>query len=154
RRRIYSSTKSPLKNEAGEIVGVIGVSRDITERKRHEEALRLSSGERERQRKFLESLIRASPVAIAVAEGMELKFTMLNPAYRAIDSGDVKPEVGRTYEECFPEAAALGAADTLREVIQTGVPWKVRDYKLQIGDRPDTWWEGECLALTDDLGQR
>ena len=153
-RRIYAAMKSPIRNEAGEIVGVIGVSRDITERKRHEEALRRSTGERERQRKFLESLIRASPVAIAVAEGKDLRFTILNPAFRAIDSGNVTPEVGRTYEECFPQASALGAADALREVIRTGVPWKVRAYKLPIGDRAETWWEGECLALTDDLGDR
>ena len=41
-RRIFLSTKSPLRDEAGAIVGVIGVSRDITERNRAEEAVRES----------------------------------------------------------------------------------------------------------------
>lgn len=42
RERIYYSVKSPLRNEAGEIVGIVGVSTDITERKRIEEQLRES----------------------------------------------------------------------------------------------------------------
>jgi PAS domain S-box-containing protein len=39
RERIFQSTKSPLRDDSGEIMGVIGVSRDITEQKRSEQAL-------------------------------------------------------------------------------------------------------------------
>ena len=37
---VFLNTKVPFKNDKGEVVGLIGVSRDITERKRAEEALR------------------------------------------------------------------------------------------------------------------
>jgi hypothetical protein len=37
-KRVFLSTKSPLKDEMGRIIGVIGVSRDITDRKRAEAA--------------------------------------------------------------------------------------------------------------------
>lgn len=40
RKRTFLSTKSPLRDAAGEIIGVIGVSRDITERTAAQEALR------------------------------------------------------------------------------------------------------------------
>jgi len=39
-RRVYLSTKSPYRDESGEVIGLIGVSLDITDRKRAEEALR------------------------------------------------------------------------------------------------------------------
>jgi PAS domain S-box-containing protein len=39
----FLSTKSPLHGPAGEVVGIVGISRDITDRKQHEEALRIST---------------------------------------------------------------------------------------------------------------
>ena len=41
-RRAVLSTKIPLKDSQGNVVGLVGISRDITERKLAEEALRLS----------------------------------------------------------------------------------------------------------------
>jgi PAS domain S-box-containing protein len=38
--RIYLSTKSPFFDEAGRVAGIVGISTDITERKRMEESLR------------------------------------------------------------------------------------------------------------------
>ncbi|MGQ0766090.1 MAG: hybrid sensor histidine kinase/response regulator [Gemmatimonadota bacterium] len=100
-----------------------------------------------RERDFLQHLVEASPVAIAVVTGKDLRFTMLNSTYRAIAGTSVSPEIGRTYPDVFPEAAELGAAAELRKVIETGVPWKVRDFRTPIGNRDETWWEGEVLPL-------
>lgn len=41
------TTKVPLRNERGEIIGLVGISRDITERKKAEEALARSNAELE-----------------------------------------------------------------------------------------------------------
>ncbi len=56
------TTKVPLRDEAGEIVGLVGVSRDLTERVQAEEALRASEAQ-------LESIFKASPTGIALAAG-------------------------------------------------------------------------------------
>src|SRR5690606_24917575 len=39
--RIYSATKSPYRNAAGDVIGVIGISRDITDRILAEKELQL-----------------------------------------------------------------------------------------------------------------
>jgi len=46
-KRIYLSTKTPYRDAAGQVVGIIGVARDITERKQLEEELRRSRDELE-----------------------------------------------------------------------------------------------------------
>jgi PAS domain S-box-containing protein len=46
--RVFQSTKSPYRDGAGNVIGLVGISRDITERKRSEEAVRQSE-ERLRQ---------------------------------------------------------------------------------------------------------
>ncbi|RZA21868.1 MAG: PAS domain S-box protein [Lysobacteraceae bacterium] len=43
---VWLSTKAPWRDEAGEVVGLVGASLDITDRKRMEEALRLSEQRR------------------------------------------------------------------------------------------------------------
>jgi PAS domain S-box-containing protein len=46
-RRIYLSTKTPLYDQNGKIIGLIGIARDITERKQMEEALQRAKDELE-----------------------------------------------------------------------------------------------------------
>jgi signal transduction histidine kinase len=46
--RVFLSSKAPLRDPAGAVVGIVGVTRDITERKAAEEALRHAMEEAER----------------------------------------------------------------------------------------------------------
>jgi two-component system cell cycle sensor histidine kinase/response regulator CckA len=51
--RIYLATKAPFRDESGNVIGVIGVSRDITDKKRTEQSLCLSE---ERYRTLIEAI--------------------------------------------------------------------------------------------------
>lgn len=59
--RTFQATKAPFRDEHGNVVGIIGVSRDITDRKRAEQELR---AERDR----FEKIIEAVPVVICTFE--------------------------------------------------------------------------------------
>jgi two-component system cell cycle sensor histidine kinase/response regulator CckA len=59
--RTYLSTKGPYRDANGRITGLVGISRDITERKRMEESLQV-------QKAFLEELIECAPEAIAIVD--------------------------------------------------------------------------------------
>ncbi|MCF8503115.1 MAG: PAS domain S-box protein, partial [Rhodospirillum sp.] len=54
-RALHETIKTPLKDEEGRIIGVLGLARDITDRKRIEEALRKTNEELRRSNADLES---------------------------------------------------------------------------------------------------
>ncbi len=69
-QRWYSVTKAPYYDDAGEIIGTVGISRDITDRKQAEEALR---EERDRAQNYLD----IAGTMLAVLDADE-KVSMIN----------------------------------------------------------------------------
>ena len=64
--RTYLTTKSPLRDEQGRIVGLVGVATDITDRKRAEHALQELLGEEQRLREDAERANRAKDEFLAI----------------------------------------------------------------------------------------
>ena len=102
------TTKVPLKDDTGRIVGLMGIARDITKRKQAEEALRQSRDELEKrvaertgeilqERLLLRTLIDNLPDCIYAKDAAGRK-TMANPA-------DLKNL------RCQTEAEAIGKSD-------------------------------------------
>ena len=60
-----STTKAPLRNERGEVVGVIGVSRDITRRK-------LADALRDGQAEILQMIVGGAPALLVLEELVHL----------------------------------------------------------------------------------
>jgi PAS domain S-box-containing protein len=65
-RRVYLTTKSPLRDDDGRIVGLVGVATDITERKRAERALEELLGEEQQLREEAERANRAKDEFLAI----------------------------------------------------------------------------------------
>jgi PAS domain S-box-containing protein len=73
--RTFVSVKTPLRDASGAIVGLVGVSRDVTEEHRAAEALRESearskeaAARAEAERRLLDAVLEAAPAGIIVAD--------------------------------------------------------------------------------------
>jgi diguanylate cyclase (GGDEF)-like protein/PAS domain S-box-containing protein len=123
-----ATTKVPLRNARGEIVGVIGVSRDVTAR-------RLANALRDGQAQILEMIARGAPIATVFDRLVRLIESQL---VGVICAAMLLDEDGRRLRHCAaptlsdaycqaidgveigPEGASFGAAAYRRELVVVG----------------------------------
>jgi PAS domain S-box-containing protein len=109
------TTKLPLKDKHGRIVGNFGISRDITQLKKFEDDLAA-------ERNLLRSLIDNLPDYIYVKD-LQGHFILDNIAHRRFVG--VKREedvIGRTVADYFPAELAKRLAEDDRTILESGVP--------------------------------
>jgi PAS domain S-box-containing protein len=97
-----SSTKVPLRDRSGRIFGTFGISRDITEHRRMEQALADRSAELSKERLLLRTLIDNLPDAIYAKDASGRK-TMANPAdLRNLHCKIESDAIGKSDFDLFP----------------------------------------------------
>ncbi len=105
--RIYETIKMPFRDDAGQIMGVLGIARDITEKKKIEEVLRASE---QRYRSLFNSMhngfILHEMIYDEESKPVDFRYLEINPAIE--DLLGVKPEelLGKTVRERQPETAS------------------------------------------------
>lgn len=112
-RRILG-IKFPVRMESGELLGVGGVSFDITDRQRTEKAL-------EESERLFRSFVDNSPLWFALKD-LEGRFRMINRRYgRALD---ISPEqaIGKTDFDLRSKGAAENAREWDRRIVEAGAP--------------------------------
>jgi two-component system, cell cycle sensor histidine kinase and response regulator CckA len=108
---------------------IFTVCRDITERKRAEEAVRVSE---ERARSIIESI----PVGMhlyRLEDDGRLVFTGANPAADAILGVDNNSFIGKTIEEAFPSLKATEIPQRYREAAASGKAWHTEQVNYHDG---------------------
>jgi PAS domain S-box-containing protein len=131
-QRVFLGTKLPVRDEHGQVVGLIGTTRDITERKRMEEALRereqrlqrLVHSLRESEQK-LQRLFRDAPAQISVHEGPEHVIRFSNALSDRILG--YRPLLGLPLREALPEVAGQGLFERFDHVYATGEPTVIQE---------------------------
>jgi PAS domain S-box-containing protein len=113
----FQTLKAPLRDAAGETVGIVGVSRDITEKKRADQALAEATA-------LLESLFENAPVGLGVWD-RDFRFARINRELAAINGLPPEAHVGRRPDEILPDITGLDVVyQQWRHVLDTGEPWR------------------------------
>jgi PAS domain S-box-containing protein len=143
----------PVQDQAGEVQGLVFSLLDVTEMIRAGQELDRLLEENRAQREFLVHLFESAPIGIAVVQGPEHRYEMVNPYYRAIPGIPGVPIVGRTVGQVFPDVVDRGALEILDTVYRTGQKVSLREQEADLGpERDTTWWDIEHVPLYDPDG--
>lgn len=114
RERHWVGTKSPLRDEQGDVIGLVGVARDITERRRIERELRRSEA-------IFTAFMAYLPGA-AYIKNAARQHVFVNPTFERMLGVEPGQGLGKTLEEIVPGPTAdlIRAFD--EEVMNTGRP--------------------------------
>jgi PAS domain S-box-containing protein len=117
--RWLRTTKTPLRRADGEMC-VLGISVDITERKRGEQA-------REEQKEFLQTLIDTLP-DVVFAKGRDGRLILVNTAFTRVTGITEQEALGTTvFELLAPDEAAV-AAEMDQAVFRTGEVARIEEW--------------------------
>jgi sigma-B regulation protein RsbU (phosphoserine phosphatase) len=113
-----STTKMPLRDRSGRVVGTFGISRDITERRQIEQTLAERTDELSKERLLLRTLIDNLPDAIYAKDAAGRK-TMANPAdLKNLRCKTEADAIGKSDYDLFPPEVAKKFYDDDQKVIQ------------------------------------
>ena len=115
--RLYwtSTTKVPLRKDDGEIVGLVGITREIND-------FMKARNELEYQKHYLESLVESSPIAIVTLD-QEQRIQKCNKAFESIFNYSPAETVGKNLDDLIvpPEKKTEGTGLTAKSLHQENI---------------------------------
>jgi len=120
---VWSETRASfLRDQNGQAVGILGVTRDITERMRAEEILQKEQAETLRLKTFLENVMNSMLTGLLVTDGSG-KIMIINRIGQEILGTTEREAVGRPIEKLSPDLTILrkivAPADLAQEAMVT-----------------------------------
>ena len=134
---------SLLRDNDGQAIGVLGVSRDISGRKQAESRLRASE---EQFRHFFEHLTVGVVVYEAVDGGEDFVFYEMNPVGQELSQVSIDEIRGERLTKIFPGVQELGLFKALQDTWRTGQPSHIPFSKYK-DDRITEWVENRVFQL-------
>jgi PAS domain S-box-containing protein len=130
-----------LRNERGELLSWLSVFKDITERKRTEEALR-------RSELSFRKLIESAPESICVHR--DRKFIYVNPAMQAaLRYENASDLIGRSVLDVIHPDDREMVRQRVQTIVATGKPAPPQELRSLRSD--GTWYDSETVALALDF---
>ena len=142
-----ATTKVPIRNREGDIIGLVGFSIDITEQKRVEAALN-------KERLQLRTLIDNLPYAVYVKDA-DCRFLVANKIlaqYMGVSSPEAL--MGHTDLQHHPEALARQYMEDELRIMREGVGLYGKEESVKIAERDDLrYWSTTKVPMKDATGQ-
>lgn len=111
-----------LFDETGRLVSLVGMTADVTERKRTRAVLRTQIREKEEALALLDALFESAPIGLGFWD-KELRSVRLNEALAKLHGLPVEDHLGRTVEEILPDRGNVKEmADRWRQILASGKP--------------------------------
>ncbi|WP_084005098.1 EAL domain-containing protein [Gilvimarinus polysaccharolyticus] len=168
--RWHSTTKIPLHDESGKIVGIIGITRDITltkdaEKKARELNVELEKRVAERtqelaaasdalsnERNLMRSLVDLLPDNI-FAKDTQSRFLLANQAVARGMGSTVDELLGKNDFDFFPKEMAQGFFDAEQKVIRDGKPVHLEEPYLNREKNQVIWLMTSKVPVHDNNGK-
>ncbi len=106
-----STTREPLRDQVGNIIGTFGVSRDVTDRRRAEEQLRVQL-----------SALQAAANAIIMTDA-QMQVIWVNAAFTVATGYTIEEAIGRRLDFLACETATKEQLTSIKETIKQGEVW-------------------------------
>ena len=115
--RVFLTLKAPLRDSGGRVVGILGIGRDITERKRAEEALRESEAR-------LGGILRRSPAGILQTDAAGC-MTLVNPRWREMTGLSDAELLGRNILDIIHPSSVAPTAEAFGRLAAGGPDFQI-----------------------------
>ncbi|GET24759.1 PAS domain-containing hybrid sensor histidine kinase/response regulator [Prolixibacter sp. NT017] len=143
--RYMTTTKIPIREKNGRVIGLVGVSRDYSERKQMEDRL-------EHERQLLRILMDSVPDGIYFKDA-ESRFTRINKAMgQLLGIENADEAIGKTKSDFFREKEIQEIILDEKELLQTGKPIINKPEKLTLADGTIRWMSATKMPVRDVEG--
>ena len=123
RNLTIDASVKPVKDETGQVVLLIAEGRDISDRKRAEEALYQSQQQ-------LQAILDNSPAVIYVID-VQNKYLLINRKFQNLFNRNREQIIGKSIRHTWPQNIADEFAANNRKVIETNTPLETEEIVLQ-----------------------
>jgi PAS domain S-box-containing protein len=123
---------APVLDESGRVAEWVGANEDVSARKRAEEERAELLARIDAERAKLHSLIMQTPVAVAMLEGPDARYSLANDAFRELAWGQELR--GRAMLDVQPDLRGHPLAEAVFETYRTGEPRTLVEQKTELAD--------------------
>lgn len=163
KERYWSTCNTPVLNEQGEVIYIIHETANVSEEikakhllEQSQERERDALAQAEQQRLRLERLFEQAPAALAMLEGPNLEFKVINNAYQQLFPG--RELLHLPLFEALPELREQTVYDIVQKVITTGETFEGKEVLVPLAryagqPMEDIYWNFIYQALFDAQGK-